>query len=78
MRIRNLKLIGAVCISAHSIVVAVCSKINGDNFSFHAFQILLWDYLFIAPLFIFFYSVKSNTPINNIFYCSELIWCKFS
>ena len=39
MRIRNLKLIGAVCISAHSIVVAVCSKINGDNFCFRDFRV---------------------------------------
>ena len=39
MRIRNLNLIGAIFISAHSIVVAVCSKINGDNFSFHTFRV---------------------------------------
>lgn len=39
MRIRNLKLIGAIFISAHSIIVAVCSKINGDNFCFNIFRV---------------------------------------
>ena len=36
---KNLKLIGTVIISAHSIVVAVCSKINGDNFYFCDFRV---------------------------------------
>ena len=39
MRIRNLKLIGAIFISAHSIVVTVSSKINGDNYCFNTFRV---------------------------------------
>ena len=36
---KNLKLIGALFIYAHLIVVTVCSKICGDNFYFCDFRV---------------------------------------
>lgn len=39
MSTENLKLIGAVFISAHSIIATAFSTINSDNFCFHTFRV---------------------------------------